>query len=420
MNVLARAGLGALLLHAGAAMAQAPAAADTRGQVWTRAAPAPAPPTVSASRLDDADWRAASVAFDYFQNQIDPRSGLVRAVQGYPNATIWDLASLLAGLVCAVELGLGERQALLARIDELLLRLQKLPLYRDELPSREYRLSDLSPLDLDGRPDRDGSGWSALDIGRLLIWLRITAIRLPQFAPRTEAIVARWDFRRAITGGQLYGVLRTSKGEQWRQEGRLGYEQYAAAGFALWGHRAETALRVPEAAAAIEFAGIRLPLDPRPPPAFTSDPFYLAALEGVAEPLQGELQQRVYRVQQAQGEQAEVPYALGEDAIDRAPWFLYNNLYANGRWWLATDHRGAAVERRQQFSAKAAYAAAVLHEGPYAARLRETALRLARPGRGFIAGIYEDGSLNSVLNINTQAGILTALCYRARGGALLH
>jgi hypothetical protein len=94
------------------------------------------------------------------------------------------------------------------------------------------------------RPERaDGYGWSVLDLGRLLVWLKIIERADPEHAQLAAEIVERLDMDRLIADGYLQGGGITTTGRvRTYQEGRIGYEQYAAAGFALWDARAERAL----------------------------------------------------------------------------------------------------------------------------------------------------------------------------------
>src|SRR5205814_1926049 len=95
-------------------------------------------------------------------------------------------------------------------------------------------------------PRGKGIGYSTTDLGRLLIWLKIVSADDAATSELAEKVVARQNFSRIIKNGYLRGEDYDSIGAHTYQEGRIGYEQYAAQGFALWGFRAEKALNLKE------------------------------------------------------------------------------------------------------------------------------------------------------------------------------
>ena len=89
-------------------------------------------------------------------------------------------------------------------------------------------------------PSRRGYGWSALDLGRLLICLKIVGTD-PRHADRTAAIVKRLKTDKLTRDGYMLGTTLESNGLlRSYQEGRLGYEEYSARGFQLWGRSTES------------------------------------------------------------------------------------------------------------------------------------------------------------------------------------
>ena len=75
-------------------------------------------------------------------------------------------------------------------------------------------------------------GWSAIDIGRLLLWLKIVSVRYPEFSEYIDRIVLRWSYCDLLDRcGLLYGGSMAQGKINLFQEGRLGYEEYAAVGY---------------------------------------------------------------------------------------------------------------------------------------------------------------------------------------------
>ncbi len=67
------------------------------------------------------------------------------------------------------------------------------------------------------------------------IWLKIVGSKYPQFKNQTEAVWKHWQVQRLVKDGQMFGTAMVKGKEEYNQEGRLGYESYAAYGLKLWG-----------------------------------------------------------------------------------------------------------------------------------------------------------------------------------------
>lgn len=361
------------------------------------------------------DLAISRTAWRYFVENYQANTGLVNSVHNYPYATLWDLGSNLAAYGCALQLGIISPTEGKKKITRFLETLQVIELYNHELPNREYITKTGEMTDLGNRPSTVGSGWSALDIGRLLIWLKITAAWYPEFAPMVDKVVSRWSFDRLVQYRELNGVLFNGKKEWLRQEGRLGYEQYAAAGVALFGQDVRQALDYKETDT-VTILQKKIRHDTRSQAFFTSDPFVMAAME--LGPMDGtftELTLDFYDIQRRRWLKVEEVTAVNEDAVNKAPWFVYTNLYYEGTPWACVTHDGAPADAFFALSTKGALAWSALFDDAYATALRQAVIGLKHPRYGFYAGIYPDGSLNTSRNINTNAVILEAMLYLKRG-----
>ena len=112
----------------------------------------------------------------------------------------------------------------------MLTTLAKLPLYQGELPNKVYNAKTLIPVNYGELDQREEIGWSAIDLGRMALWLKIIGARYPELKPNADAIWQAWDVKRLTQAGQMYGTSVVDSKEQYHQEGRLGYENYAAYG----------------------------------------------------------------------------------------------------------------------------------------------------------------------------------------------
>ncbi|MBI3248274.1 MAG: DUF3131 domain-containing protein [Deltaproteobacteria bacterium] len=367
-----------------------------------------------ATALSTIQPKLGNIAWRYFAANRQTNTGMFNSVHIYPFTTMWDLGSSLAGLASAEQLGVITSDYFHQSVRLLLETLQLMPLYNQELPNREYTTQTAKMTDLKNRASTLGSGWSAIDLGRLLIWLKIIAHWYPEHAEQIQAFVARWQFARLAANREMNGTIRLDGAERLRQEGRLGYEQYAAMGFWLWGVELPNALDLKETRIT-EVLGFRLPYDIRDHAFLTSDPFFLAKLElGAISPEFDDLAQRLYLVQQKRWEQHNILTAVGEDAIDKQPWFVYNNVLFEGKPWHCVNNAGQPFPDYQNVSTKAALAWSALYPGSYAEALTRAVEGLVDERWGYYAGFYEKGGLNKSLNINTNAIVLETLLYLKR------
>jgi hypothetical protein len=390
-------------------------------------APNPDPdPRVTNPHPDQALFlEAARGAWRYAESQYQPATGLINSVHGYKYATIWDIASGLSAMYCANRLGLLPRDEYDARMSRALKTLETMPLFDGAVFSKNYRTPTAA---IAGRDDRDtnsserGNGWSATDVGRLLVWLRIIAEKQPQYAAEIRRIVARLDLDRVVADGYLWGTDVDAAGTVRRYpEGRLGYEQYAARGYELWGYPAPRALSLSENTFPIEVLGVPLLADRRGDEHLTSEPFILAGLEVGWNGEMRALSERVLKVQEERFKRTGQMTIVSEDAVPVAPWyFYYYSINHHGRQFVV-NVQGSDVDLNDPrwISAKAAYAWHALLPGGYT-RNAVDAVAAARTERGWSSGVYEAGrGSTGSENINTAAVILQAALYSRTGLPLI-
>ncbi|MBW3628330.1 MAG: DUF3131 domain-containing protein [Gemmatimonadetes bacterium] len=396
-----------------------PAAATARG---TTPLPPPAP---AFSRPGEAPLfdDATRTAWVYVSNQTNASTGLPNSVVGYPYGTIWDIGSALAALYCARGLGLIGEADYDARMSRVLRTLASMRLFDGAAFNKNYQVARGVPAGRNdrARPERsDGYGWSVIDIGRLLVWLKIVERADPEHAAQAAAIVARLDMERLIDDGYLQGGgLTTTGGVRTYQEGRIGYEQYAAAGFALWNARAERALSWKANVQEATVLGVPLLVDIRSNSLLTSEPFFLMGLElGWWDPEWRIQAERILAVQAARHEETGRLTMVSEDALPVAPYyFYYYTIFSQGDPF-AVRAIGQQIPRPEPrwVSAKAAFAWYTLMPGEYTWRVvQEVSRRASNRNVGWSSGFYERGGrATGSENINTAAVILESALYRQR------
>ncbi|ELY2656171.1 DUF3131 domain-containing protein, partial [Cronobacter sakazakii] len=184
--------------------------------------------------LTEREMKMAKNAWQYFVVNYQPTTGLVNAVNQYPSTTMWDTGSYIGALVAARELGIIDKAEFDRRMLKLLGTLNKLDLFRNQVPNKAYNTITAQKVNYLNKPGE--IGFSALDIGRMLIWLQNVKERYPEYSNSVDNIVLGWDFTNVIDPcGTMYGAYLENNQPKYVQEGRLGYEEYGAAGYQLWG-----------------------------------------------------------------------------------------------------------------------------------------------------------------------------------------
>ncbi len=378
-------------------------------------APAPVEDKSVPPNLSKSEIQMARRAWQYFRVTQQSSTGLFDSVFGYPHATMWDISSGLAGLVAAERLELIKREEFITQMRQVLQSLTRMPLYQHELPNREYDIRTMALLDTHSQSSSRGSGWSAIDLGRLLIWLKIIAKWYPEFQDPVRKIVDSWNFSRVLKGDELQGALFTGSKEHLRQEGRLGYEQYAATGFGLWGHHLKKPFQY-SAAKQFPIYNLMLLHDTRKPAFLTSEPFVLSRMElGSIDQQFDRLEKGVYEVQRQRWAREGILTVVSEDAVSEAPWFVYNTISANGQDWVCVGVTGKPYPQLKSISTKAAVAWFAIQDDSYARQIFDAVKDLSEPSSGYYAGRFDNGATNKSRNLNTNAIVLEAILYKQLG-----
>ena len=381
---------------------------------------APLPPRA----LTETDMADARTAWSYLRDNTDPETGLVGSVGGYPSSTMWDQASYILGVISAQRLGIIDSGELSWRMDKLLDSFGKMDLVDGQLPNKAYHTRTLQMVTYDNSPAPEGIGWSALDMGRLLVALRVLEERHPQYRDWIRGIVSTWNLDGIAVGGELIGTDRDGDELSYLQEGRIGYEQYAARAAALWGLDVTSAISAARVLEWTDVSGVQVGTDLRTASSFgaitpvVSEPYMLQGLEMGLNGEASQLAERVYLAQEARYRETGQLSAVSEDHINQKPSFLYSSVFSNGRPWAVVTEAGEHHPELRTISLKSAFAWDALYGTDYTTRLRENLSDLASPG-GWFAGRYEaDGAPNDILTLNTNAIVLEALHYKAFGPLL--
>lgn len=398
------------------------------GLVARRAPTAPEGPNNAVTIPSQAHW--ARIAWRYIENNTDYDTGLVNGMDRSPVFTCWNAADAIAAVVAGRELALIDAREFDLRLSRLLGFVATMDLSAGQLPNKAYHAGSGKMVAFDGRPD--DIGWSALDTGRLLLWLRIVGQRHPQFAEYVDKAVLRWTFCDAVDDcGTLYGTARSGGQVQRYQEGRLGYEQLAAAGYAAWGFDTRNAASWTRTQT-VNIYGLPVAHDARDPrtsgaqaPVLTM-PYVLMGLELGWRMPGGDTQARaladaVYRVQEERWRRERQLTARTDYQLRRPPFVALDSVFAAGYPWNTIANDGAEHEALALVATRAAFGMWALWPGEYTQRLLEGVQWLYDPDRGWFEGRFEaGGGPHANITLSTNAAILEALLFKAKGPLYAH
>lgn len=389
--------------------------------------------------LNEREMRAAKVAWHYFEKFTQETTGLANSVGNYPSTTLWDTASYIAGATAAYELCLIEKPEFDKRMTQLLTTIKGLELFRKEMPNKVYHTKTGAKVDYTNKPGE--IGFSALDIGRFLVWMRILKNRYPHLANTIDSVMLKWDFANTVDKeGLLFGAyVDKETGETvYAQEGRLGYEEYAAKGFALWGlkpllaHRAEPFLTA-------SIFGIQVPYDGRDPRVFHSQNYVVTESylqDGLelgfdlphddtspewlhSDGWRAEFADRIYQVQENRWRRTGFMTARSEHNVKGPPYFTYDTIFSDGYPWNTVTPRGDYVPDHAAVAAKAALGLWALWETEYTDVLYDAIIELYDPENGMYEGLYERGQGRvAIYTANNNGIILTSLLHKVQGTIL--
>ncbi|MEY4907296.1 MAG: hypothetical protein RL260_1014 [Pseudomonadota bacterium] len=380
----------------------------------------------------ELDW--AKTAWKYIDNNTVPATGLVNSVDKVPTTTVWQIGDYLAALVAANQLGLIDLLEFDRRVSKLLDFLNNMPLSNLSLPNRVYNTQNGLMVNFANQPA--DIGWSAIEIGRLLTWMKIAGQRYPHLREYFDKVVLRWNFCPVIDDcGVLFGAGSKEGRTSPAQEGRLGYLQYASAGFAAWGFETrKSAVTAPWEA--IDVMGVKLQVDARDDrvtgeiaPVVTM-PYVLLGIEfgweyprdpkllgnrQESDTLQ-KLTEDIFRIQELRYQKQGILTARTDHPLQKPPFFVYDTVFASGYAWNTLSDQGRQVEGMSLVATKAVFGMWALARNAYTDRLLLSVEALHKNDKGWFEGRYEaSGGYEDLLTLSTNAFVLQALLYKAQG-----
>jgi hypothetical protein len=393
------------------------AQSDTREPVMQGTA-AVAETTVTRRELSEEEKKfyrdVAASAWAFLDANYKPATGLVSATADWQNTTIWDIGGQFLAFRAAKELGLLSADEFDKRMRKALSTLEKAPLYRNIAYNKVYSTTT------GGLGEGGAHGYAATDLGRFLLALKIIAVQEPQLKDQATRVAKRIDMSRVVKNGYLYGMLQGSRGQPWTfQEGRIGYEQYVARGFAEWGADVGNALDVTKNGRPKKVFGVEILEDTRWQDRLLSEPFVLYGLEVGLSGAYRDLAANVLKAQQARFDSTGRMTIVSEDASTIAPhYFYYYCVYCSGKpFSIDVSTPGKTLDGPRWVSTKAAFGWHAIMPNDYTKKAVEFVSAANDPKKGWASGVSEDSRQSTKSwDINTAAVLLEVAQYQLRGG----
>jgi hypothetical protein len=367
---------------------------------------------------------AARTSWNLVNRITEPSTGLARAHARYAYVTLWDIAGVIAANYTAHELAFIDDATYDRHIQRILATLSSVDLYDKTAFNRIYDAQTGRMVDNAGKISNVGAGWSSVDIGRLLVWLRIVSVKQPKYLPLATQVVRRLNMSKVLDDGFLQGLQvdpKTGK-KQTFTEDEIGYQQYALSGFSMWGARVNPdGLDVRRNVAAVNVMGVRLLISSPGNDRVMSEPFIMIGMEtGFRTADIARQATQVLAAQTARYQQMKIVTAVTEDALPDPPYyFYYYSVYHRGNPFVVESLDDKVVLNPRWVSAKAAFGWNAVLPNAYTQLLIKT-VRPAGTPDGWGSGVYEDTLRpTGVPSLNTAALIMESALYKTRGRPIL-
>jgi Protein of unknown function (DUF3131) len=202
-------------------------------------------------------------------------------------------------------------------------------------------------------------------------------------------------------------------------ETRLGYEEYAARAFQLWGFNVNGSAVGGEYQTAL-IEGVKVPIqrhrtDTNSKNQYTvSNPFLLYALEFGLDPQMRSLFDPIFQAQAERYRRTSTLTASATTLIDRKPYTVHTTITGKGEPWVALGDEGQPLPKGRLVSTAVAFAYhALLPENKYSQELLQGTTDLYNPLAGFYEGFYETTGKTAVgFTSSTNSMILQSLLYK--------
>jgi hypothetical protein len=257
-------------------------------------------------------------------------------------------------------------------------------------------------------------GWSAVELGRLLVALRWLVEDNPKYRPFVANNLARWNICPVVRGG----ILQRSFGGEPVADTGTGWYDYAAQGFRYWG-MAVPSRELPTGSSSVELYGVSFTIDDRGSGAepLLTLPLALLALEsGWRSPEGGRLTQeeqlfaKIIEVQSRRTLATGLLTARSTYRRSSSPYVVVDAVLQGGYTWSTAENAGRSYPELALTSTATAFASNAVTSSDAMDRARASVGTLFDPERGWFEGRYElSGAHETTRTSLTNAVVLETL-----------
>ncbi|SPF81838.1 DUF3131 domain-containing protein [Pseudoprimorskyibacter insulae] len=371
-----------------------------------------------AATADELEY--AKIAWRYFENNTNPDTGLCNSADKYPSTTMWETGSYIIATISAERLGIITSDDAKGRLTKVITALTAQRLVEDAFPNKAYDTRSNEVVDYANKPVELGIGWSALDMARIIGTLDLVQLYHPEMAPQVRNLMGRWPLNRLVRDGELMGGNLADGAFRVDQEGRVGYEQYAAKAMMLFGFDMYRSYDASANLMVKEVQGVPIPVDNRLhrniTPAFaTSEPYLFDGVEFGFDARSHRFASALFMAQEARYNETGILTAVTETHVKGAPYFVYSTIWGGGADWAVMSFPGERFDSKRTMATKAAFAWNALFATEYTQKLRDAIIPHVETERGFPEGLYESGQPNASVTANTNALVLASISYTVFG-----
>lgn len=364
----------------------------------------------------------ASLAWQYFDwgmknfDGIAPGTSWMEAgkQQGYPFATMWDIASTIMACISAKRIGIineAEVEARCRRIVEFLGE-QSFRYAGVKLPPAERRLA---------KQQGERQGFDSADTGRLLIALKVLDIETGGILG-IDKLIGSWDFRKILVDGEMN--LISARGRRVPVHTNS-YANYVSKGYRLWGYETKPVFGAQDPSRSMDDAVAALD-DMASRGRIATEPHLTEEIEVGGSPHGRLATDILLDAQSKRYQDTGTLTAVSEGPVAYPPYFTYQGYQITpGGGDFVVDaplkkQAGQTAKRQEELrmvNSKASFLWYACRPGSYSERLVAHVREKGKlPGIGFASGVGElSQSATGIGDVNTNGIILEAIAFIMAG-----
>jgi hypothetical protein len=367
---------------------------------------------------EEFDIKAAEIAWNYFENNYNPETGLVNGTHKYKVIRPEHIGHTIMATIAVKKLGIISPSTFHDRMKKLVGTLTKLKVYRNELPNVYYDAKTAKMVEKSGKVSYTGNGWDLYSVAQMVTALYHLQRDFPVYREDVFGYVASWNTKRAFLEKGMENRWFNGKDKGGSKPVKdVAKEYYIHSAFNLFNfqsfsHFVETKN--------LEY---KAPYRHEVPMGFkhrlANGESYLWSM--MAHPYYLKYKHYSSNIYMTLKDRYEITGKIAtstEEAIDSKPHWVSNNIYNNGKLWNDLNRDEKTVKGKNIISTKAAFVYDALYgyKDSFAKVLMEEVAEAYKDGFGWYGGKYsKSGRINKSLNSATNSAVLQALLYKRTG-----